>query len=75
MLVTISWRSWAARRSPTFRSAEHDVLKQIHEEIERKAGGCLVRAAVLVCVRYSFMPERILPGRPGAHRFPDCPRL
>src|SRR5271167_917639 len=43
MLVTISWRLWAARRSPAFRSAEHDVLKQHHEEPEREASRCLVR--------------------------------
>src|SRR6516162_9292027 len=34
--------------SPAFRSAEHDVLKQHHEEPEREASRCLVRAAVLV---------------------------
>src|SRR5271168_659622 len=68
MLVTISWRLWAARRSPAFRSAEHDVLKQHHEEPEREAGRCLVRAAVLVCARLvrardDLMPDRLLPGR------------
>src|SRR6266478_8869568 len=63
MLVTISWRLWAARRSPAFRSAEHDVLKQHHEEPEREASRCLVRAAVLVCVRDDLMPDRLLPGR------------
>src|SRR6267143_1419231 len=55
MLVTISWRLWAARRSPAFRSAEHDVLKQHHEEPEREASRCLVRAAVLVCALYACM--------------------
>jgi hypothetical protein len=49
MLVTISWRLWAATRSPAFRSAEHDVLKLHHKESEREASRCLVRAAVLVC--------------------------
>src|SRR5260370_41176333 len=34
MFVSISWRLWAARRSPAFRSAGHDVLKQQHEEPE-----------------------------------------
>ena len=63
MLVTISWRLWAARRSPAFRSAEHDVLKQHHEEPEREASRCLVLAAVLVCVRDDLMPDRLLPGR------------
>ena len=63
MLVTISWRLWAARRSPAFRSAEHDVLKQHHEEPEREASRCLVRAAVLVCVRDDLMPDRLLPAR------------
>ena len=58
MLVTISWCLWAARRSPAFRSAEHDVLKQHHEEPEREASRCLVRAAVLVCVRDDLMPDR-----------------
>src|ERR1700730_10541486 len=62
MLVTISWRLWAARRSPAFRSAEHGVLKQHHEEPEREASRCLVRAAVLVCVRDDLMPDRLLPG-------------
>ena len=41
MLVTIFWRLWATRRSPAFRSAEHDVLKQHHEEPEREATRCL----------------------------------
>src|SRR6267378_195216 len=63
MLVTISWRLWAARRSPAFRSVEHDVLKQHHEEPEREASRCLVRAAVLVCFRDDLMPHRLLPGR------------
>src|SRR6266446_9793072 len=62
MLVTISWRSWAARRSPAFRSAEHDVLKQHHQEPEREAGRCLVRAAVRG-VWDDLMPDRLLPGR------------
>src|SRR6266478_2859387 len=48
---------------PAFRSAEHDVLKQHHEEPEREASRCLVRAAVLVCVRDDLMPDRLLPGR------------
>src|SRR3984893_11957498 len=62
MLVTISWRLWAARRSPAFRSAEHDVLKQHHEEPEREASRCLVRAAVLVCVRDDLMPTASCQG-------------
>src|SRR6266478_2391137 len=62
MLVTISWRLWAARRSPAFRSAEHDVLKQHHEEPEREASCCLVRAAVLVCVRDDLMPDASCQG-------------
>src|SRR5208282_565806 len=48
---------------PAFRSAEHDVLKQHHEEPEREASRSLVRAAVLVCVRDDLMPDRLLPGR------------
>src|SRR5215831_9686240 len=62
MLVTISWRLWAARRSPAFRSTD-DVLKQHHEEPEREASRCLVRATVLVCVRDDLVPDRLLPGR------------
>jgi hypothetical protein len=46
---------WAARRSPAFRSAEHHVLKQHHEEPQREASRCLVRAAVLVCALYACM--------------------
>ena len=75
MLVTTSWRLWAARRSPAFRSAEHEVLKQHHEEPEREASRCLVRAAVLVCLRDDPMPDRLLPGRQVPVILPDCPRL
>src|SRR6266851_2240908 len=62
MLVAISWRLWAARRSPAFRSAEHDVLKQHPEEPEREASRCLVRAAVLVCVGMISCPTASCQG-------------
>ena len=57
MLVTISWRLWATRRSPAFRSAEHDVLKQHHEEPEREATRCLGLSPWQEAVGHEIIPD------------------
>jgi hypothetical protein len=55
--------AYGLQDAPAFRSAEHDVLKQHHEEPEREASRCFVRAAVVACVRGDLMSDRLLPGR------------
>src|ERR1700736_2485738 len=58
MLVTISWRLWAARRSPRVPVSRTRRPETASRRAEREAGRCLVRAAVLVCVRDDLMPDR-----------------